>query len=392
MANNIIKTDVVIVGAGLVGLSAGIALYAEGKKIVLVDANKNRIKKQTKAWDARVYALTPATENWLQDLGVWPLVDHARVSDVGAMALWHATSEAALDLKAEDANLAKLACIAENKNLLQALWQRVDDLDIPVMMGSLCESLEYSAEAVTLSLENGKKISASLLLAADGANSFVRQHLNVATNVKSFDQTALVANYSAENGHNNVARQWFASHSTLALLPLPNQHVSMVWAVATELANELLTLNEEQLAARVTKEAQHKLGDLKPVSSTLSFALRQMTANHLIAERVAFVGDAAHQVHPMAGQGANLGFRDVIALQAIIAGSHHLQDIGGETFLRQYERLRKADIASMKMLTTGLDHLFAQEGNAISSMVDWGMNQLNKHASIKNILIKQATM
>lgn len=393
MANKeVIEADVVIVGAGLVGLSAAIALQAEGKRTVLVDGNKRATNKLTKGWDSRVYALTPATENWLQSLGVWPLENNARVNDVCAMALWNATSEIALDLKAEDANLNKLACIVENKNLMQALWQKVDALDIPLMMGSLCQDLEYNDEAVTLTLENGKKIVASLILAADGANSFVRQHLKVVTNVKPFDQMALVANYSTENGHNDIARQWFAPHNTLALLPLPNQHVSMVWSVSTEFAHELLKLTEVQLAERVGKEAHHVLGDLKPVSSTLSFALRQMTVSQLIAERVAFVGDAAHQVHPMAGQGANLGFRDVIALQAIMAGSHHLQDIGEETFLRQYERLRKADVASMKMLTTGLDHLFAQESNVINSMVVWGMNQLNKHASIKNILIKQATM
>ncbi|MFW5431666.1 MAG: FAD-dependent monooxygenase [Methylophilaceae bacterium] len=384
------EVDVVVVGAGLVGLAAVIALSAEGKRVALVDAKERSIKKQTKAWDTRIYALTPATENWLQDLGVWPLVNSTRVSDVDAMALWNTTSEDALDLKAEDANISKLACIIENQNLMRALWQKVKALDIPLMTGSPCQNLVYVEDTIELSLENGNKVSAALLVAADGANSFVRQQLAVSTKVKAFNQMALVANYLAEKGHSNIARQWFAPHNTLALLPLPGQHVSMVWSVSTELANELLNLTTRQLTERVQAQSQYILGVLKPVSDTVSFELKQVTANKLIAKRVALIGDAAHQVHPMAGQGANLGFRDVIAMQAIIAGSHRLQDMGDEVFLRQYERARKADILSMNTLTSGLDSWFSSESSALKKITGFGMNQLNKHPNIKSILIKQA--
>lgn len=382
--------DVVIVGAGLVGLAAVIALHATGKRVALVDAKDNRNKKQNKAWDTRIYALTPASQNWLQDMDVWPLVNDARVNDVTAMSLWNKASTEALVLNAEEAHLNKLACIVENQNLMQALWKKVKTLDIPILVDCPCRELVYEEDKVKLCLENGKELAAALIVAADGANSFVRQSLNVPTKEKAFGQTALVANYLAEKGHSNIARQWFAPHNTLALLPLPEQHVSMVWSVPTSLAEELLSLTESKLADRVQKQSQAVLGELKPVSDTPSFSLQQVTSDALIAERVVFVGDAAHQIHPMAGQGANLGFRDVLALQAIIESSHHLQDAGDRGLLRQYERARMADVMSMNMLTSSLDSAFARESNAIQNIMGWGMHQLNRYTSIKKILIKQA--
>lgn len=382
--------DVVVVGAGLVGLAAALALHAEGKHVALVDAKKVSAEIKSNVWDTRIYALTPATQAWLHSVDVWPLMSHTRINDVTAMSLWNDTSKEALNLTAEDANLNELAYIVESKNLMQALWQQVKSRKIPILTGSQCQGLSYKDDVVELSLENGDTVAATLLVAADGANSFVRKRLSIATKDKTFNQTALVANYLAEGSHGNIARQWFAPHNTLALLPLPQQHVSMVWSVSTELAEELLSLSKVELALRVQEHSQNVLGKFKAVSDTLSFELKQVTATKLVADRVIFIGDAAHSVHPMAGQGANLGFRDVIALQAIIAGSHTMQDIGELGYLRHYERTRKADVVSVNALTSGLDHLFASKQDVIKKMTAFGMRHLNKQSIIKSILIKQA--
>ncbi len=384
--------DVAIIGAGLVGLAAAIALHAEGKRVALVDAS-NRRTILNAAWDTRIYALTPATEAWLRELAVWPLVDTERVNSVEAMALWRDGQPAAsapLMLQAEDAHIKQLACIIENQNLMHALWQKIAAIDVSVLSGAACEDLSYSENAIIVTLAGGEQVSASLVLAADGAHSFVRQQAGVSTKNKSFKQKALVANYLAEKAHGNIARQWFASHNTLALLPLPKQQVSMVWSVSTEMADALLNLTAAQLAERVQEQSQSMLGQLTPVSNTPSFELKQITADTMIADRVVLIGDAAHQVHPMAGQGANLGFRDVMALQAIMASSHRFQDIGETTFLRRFERNRKADVLSMNTLTSGLDYLFAQDQQLIKHTTSWGMQQLNKHSILKNILIKEA--
>ena len=386
--------DIIVVGAGLVGLSAAIAFAQQGKQVLVVDAKSAEINPPelsfSKSWDARIYALTPATEDWLKALGVWQYVDASRMNNIHAMHLWNDGLAAPLILADSDANLTKLGVIAESANLMHALRARLDALAVSVLAGSPCKKIEYTPTHIRLMLENDAQLKAKLLVAADGVHSFVRQQLNITTKQKDFAQTAIVTNFLAEKNHDNIARQWFAPHETLALLPLPSQQVSMVWAVSTESATQLLKLTVEELALQVAEKSNNLLGALKPVSEVLSFELQQVTATQLIAERVAFVGDAAHQIHPMAGQGMNLGFRDVIALQALLANAHGMQDIGENIFLRQYERVRKADIASMHTLTSGLDYLFAGEQGILRKLSGWGMRQLSHQPFIKKVLIKHA--
>lgn len=386
-----IDCDVIVVGAGLIGLATVVALTAQGKRAVLVDA-KPKPKRTTlsKAWDTRIYALTPSTVSWLSHLGIWALLDLTRVCNVERMALWSPEAVSPLQLHAIDANLNNLACIVENQNLIHALWQYVETLDSAILMDNACQRIEYGDDEIFVQLDGGCQLSAKLLVAADGANSYVRQALGIATNIKAFNQTALVANYLAEKNHDNVAMQWFRPHETLALLPMPSQYVSMVWAMSTDKAQELLLLTSEALATKVHQASNNQLGSLDPVSNTLSFELRQAITTNQIGERVVFVGDAAHQVHPMAGQGANLGFRDIITLEKIMKNSHPLQDIGDEAFLRQFARARKADIISMSTLTSGLDALFAIESNIFKTMMSVGMQQLDKYTTIKRFLINQA--
>ena len=385
-----IDADIVVVGAGLVGLAAAIAFAKQGKSVVLVHASKPETKLK-KAWDERVYALTPATETWLKELDVWAGVDKSRVNDINAMYIWDA--EAALTLADSDANLPKLGVIIENQNLQLALWQQIKTLGLTVVTDAQCTSLHNMPHDIQLGLElvlQGEiTIAAKLIVAADGVNSWLRNQANIAVKRKSFNQTAIVANFIAEKNHGNIARQWFAPHDTLALLPLPEQYVSMVWSVSTEKADKLLKLSSEQLSEQVQAESQGLLGDLKPVSKTLSFELNQLTATKLVAEKMVLVGDAAHQIHPMAGQGVNLGFRDVMKLAELTT---KCQDVGDFNLLRQYERARKADIVVMNNLTSGLDYLFAIENSFVKTATHWGLQQFNRQAGIKKLLIQQAAV
>ena len=385
-----IDADIVVVGAGLVGLAAAIAFAKQGKSVVLVHASKPETKLK-KAWDERVYALTPATETWLKELDVWAGVDKSRVNDINAMYIWDA--EAALTLADSDANLPKLGVIIENQNLQLALWQQIKTLGLTVVTDAQCTSLHNMPHDIQLGLKlvlQGEiTIAAKLIVAADGVNSWLRNQANIAVKRKSFNQTAIVANFIAEKNHGNIARQWFAPHDTLALLPLPEQYVSMVWSVSTEKADKLLKLSSEQLSEQVQAESQGLLGDLKPVSKTLSFELNQLTATKLVAEKMVLVGDAAHQIHPMAGQGVNLGFRDVMKLAELTT---KCQDVGDFNLLRQYERARKADIVVMNNLTSGLDYLFAIENSFVKTATHWGLQQFNRQAGIKKLLIQQAAV
>ncbi len=384
-----IDADIIVVGAGLVGLSATIALAKQHKKVVLVDAKKPEITKQS-AWDERIYALTPGSEAWLESLEVWQHVDASRVNAIHAMHLWDDNNEK-LVLSDNDANLSKLGVIVENQNLMHALWQQINALDVTVITDVKCSYLENTIHNVALGLADNTKISSRLLIAADSVNSWVRGQAGITVKQKNFYQTAIVANFLAEKSHQNIARQWFAPHETLALLPLVGKNVSLVWSVLTETADELLRLSSDALAEKVAQQAKYALGDLQPIGKTLSFALNQQTPTQLIAERVVLVGDAAHQIHPMAGQGVNVGFRDVMAIEALIANAHGMRDIGEFAFLRQYERVRGMDIATMNMLTTGLDYLFASDSVMVKKATNWGLRQLNGQRTIKKLLIQQAT-
>ena len=379
-----IDADIVVVGAGLVGLAAAIAFAKQHKNVVLVDAT-NTQTKLSKTWDERVYALTPATEVWLKQLGVWAMVDKNRVNDIHAMHIWNA--ETALMLADSDANLPKLGLIVENQNLMYALWQQIKVLGVTIVTEAKCVSLDITPHDVQLGLQGGIAITAKLIVAADGVNSWLRSQAHIGVNRKNFHQTAIVANFSAEKNHANIARQWFAAHDTLALLPLPSQHVSMVWSVSTQKAAQLLLLSADEMAQSVCRQSQGILGDLKLVSNTQSFKLQQQTATKLIADRVVLVGDAAHQIHPMAGQGVNLGFRDVMKLDELTT---NCQDVGDFNLLRKYERARIADIATMNTLTTSLDELFASNKTLVRKVTIWGLQQLNKQATIKKLLIQQA--
>lgn len=405
-----IDADIIVVGAGLVGLAAAIALAKIHKNVVLVDAKANAVKASkftdSAAWDERVYALTLGTVKWLESLDIWSGVDKNRVNKINAMHIWDAETVLPLVLSDDDANLPTLGLMIENQNLMHALWQQIHTLNVTIIRDVDCKQVDYTENAVHISLEEDIKLTAKLLVAGDGAHSWLRQQANIGVKQKSFNQTAIVANFLAEKNHQNIARQWFAPHDILALLPLPQQHVAIVWSVSTEKAAQLLALPHEQLADKVQKKSGQILGALTLVSAKanedlnnkdlishhklLSFALCQQTALRLIAQRVVLIGDAAHQIHPMAGQGVNLGFRDVIALAKLLASAHAMQDIGENTFLRQYERSRRADIATMNTLTTGLDYLFASEQPTIKKITHWGLQQLKSQVSIKKLLIKQA--
>jgi 2-polyprenylphenol 6-hydroxylase len=385
------QTDLVIVGAGLVGLTAAISFARQQKKVVLLDAHKP-VKTMHNGWDQRIYALTESSVSWLKSIGVWDELNLARVNDIQAMQLWGPSGGQALNLNAGDANLSQMGYILENQNLVKACWQVLDRLDVVVMAETTCKSMSVSDRHVSLRLDDDQVVTAKLLIAADGSDSWVRQQSNISVNFKSFNQTALVANFEVEIHHQNIARQWFDVHETLALLPLPQKVVSIVWAMPTAQAGELLSLTSEALVEHVESRTHSILGKFRPLNKALPFVLNQKTASQLVSNRVVLMGDAAHQVHPMAGQGVNLGFGDVMKLSELTTNMNTLHDIGDFAFLRKYERARKLDILQMNQLTTGLDTLFAVNQSWLPKLAEWGMQLIERQDVIKRQLIRHATL
>lgn len=402
MSNDVLHADVAIVGAGLVGLSAAVALHKVGFSVVLVDS-KNPTKTDDvldEAWDARIYAISPKNAQWLGRLGVWQLLNPERIGEMQGMEIFSGDSQAPLALSASDANADNLGFILESKALMQALLKQIETLgihtlfDSPCVAVTTCAAVNIKPSKATLQLANEKTIESSLLLAADGSHSWLRQQLNMPMDKKPYNQTAVVANFKAEIPHANLARQWFTldaegKNSILAWLPLPDDTISIVWSVSTKFADSLLMLSDDEFTRQVIAAGGAVLGELKLISPAVAFPLTLQKTSTLVQDCVVLVGDAAHQVHPMAGQGVNLGFRDVVDFVEIFKAKNQYQLINDSSLLKRYTRLRKADLLNMLLLTDGLYQLFESQNKVMKKVRNWGLSA-TKQQAIKKMLVAHA--
>lgn len=385
--------DVIIVGGGLVGSACAVALSQQGLQVVLLDS---KVMKDTVAkdvadrWDNRIYAISPGNAAWLSKLNVWEKLDYNRVCPIENMEIWGDGNAEPLQLKAYEANVSELGYIVENRQLQMALWEQMEKSDVRIMAGSECIALNINDERANIKLASGDCLSAKLLIAADGSHSWVRGQANISMQAHDYEQIAVVANFETELAHQNIARQWFSNDGILAWLPLPGNRMSMVWSTSNARAEQLLCMDTEELADEVSEAGKQTLGSLRLITPAAAFPLSLQTAHSLIEPRLVLVGDAAHQIHPLAGQGVNLGFRDVISLARVISEKHIYQDIGDLTLLRHYERSRRTDMLAMKHVTHGLKSLFANEHSTVRKLRNWGLLLANSQPALKKHLIRQA--
>lgn len=314
------------------------------------------------AFDARVYALTPGNVAFLRELGVWDAIAPERRVPVLAMRVF-GDRASLLEFDAYQAGVPELAWIVEDRVLQDALWR---DLDVPVLRGP-CDEL---------------RLTAKLVIGADGANSSVRKGAGIAAKEKSYGQIAVVANFRCERAHGNVAYQWFQRGAVLALLPLPGNHVSMVWSTPSAPA--------ENLAEEAERASAGVLGKLTLVTPARSYPLRRLAAERMVAPRVALAGDAAHVIHPLAGQGLNLGLQDARELASVLAAREPLRDPGDLGLLRRYERSRAEPILAMDMMVDTLFRLFGAESDFLAALRNAGLNLTDRLPVVKNMLIRQA--
>ncbi len=380
--------DIVIVGAALVGASAAVALAKHGFKVALVDRKSPLVELANDDWDSRIYAISPGNADWLKDLGVWQRMNPERITPIAEMQIWGDVNAEALNFNAEDAFADNLGYILENSALQKALWDELQTLDVDVMIGAEGSSVELHEQDVTLELADGTQLKAKLMIAADGGNSWLRAQAGLSQQKTVYEHVGVVANFEVELPHQNIARQWFVDDGILAWLPLAGNRVSIVFS--TKHSQELLALTPALLANHVEQAGGNALGKMHCITPAVAFPLVKQHASALVANRLALVGDAAHQVHPMAGQGVNLGFRDVVELTPILAERNPLADIGDRFVLRRYERLRKADVLAMQGLTHGLYEAFDSKQAFVRGLRNWGLSLPNRHPILKRALMKQA--
>jgi ubiquinone biosynthesis UbiH/UbiF/VisC/COQ6 family hydroxylase len=287
--------------------------------------------------------------------------------------------------------VSELAWIVEDALLQDALWHSLESQEqLDLFAPAECERFESHEDRVALTLRDGRQIDARLAIGADGARSFLRTHAGIPARERAYGQSAVVANFACGRPHRNAALQWFQRGPVLALLPLPGEHVSMVWSTSDAHAAQLMALPGDALASEVAGASAHALGPLSLLSPPRSFPLRSLTAARSVASRVALVGDAAHVVHPLAGQGANLGFQDARVLAEVLRGREPFRDPGEMRLLRRYERSRSEAILAMRATVHGLFLLFGAEERLFGPLRNAGLNLVDRLPVLKNVLMRRA--
>ena len=381
--------DIVIVGAGLVGASFAMALRGAGLKLALVEAQTPVAAGDT--WDSRVYAISPGSAAFLDGLGVWKRLDRARICAVHEMLVHGDRADALLQFSAYESGVPELAWIVENRQLQSMLWQGLEHQhNLELVCPDRCETLQLRDDAAELTLASGRTLRARLVVAADGMHSWARQAAGVAVEQKAYAQMGVVANFSCARAHHNTAYQWFRDDGVLAYLPLPGQRMSIVWSTPDAHAAELLALPADALCARVAEAGKDALGKLDLLSPAMQFPLARLRAARLAAPRIALIGDAGHVLHPLAGQGVNLGFGDAGALARVLLQRELFRDPGEIRLLRRYERARAEDILALAWVTDGLQQLFAAPGGVAAKLRNAGLNLTNGLPVVKNLLIRRA--
>jgi len=383
------KFDVVIVGGGLVGLSLAAALRDSGLKLALIEPSEPAPALAEDSWDTRVYAVSPGAAAFLEKCGAWERLPRERVTRIEAMRIYGDDARSRLDFSAYDAGLRELAFIVENGRLQHALW-RAARAHVKVYCPANWVALELAADSGSLRLEDGTEIAARLVVGADGAESRVRAQAGIAVTPSDYGQLGVVANFSCEKPHGGVAFQWFRRDGVLAVLPLPGNRVSMVWSIGEERGRELAALAMAELAAEVEAASHGVLGELRLITPAAAFPLKLQRVTNFIKPRLALVGDAAHNVHPLAGQGLNLGFRDARELSAVLADRGVQRDCGDYALLRRYERARREDVLVMQFTTHALQKLFNNDVVWLAGARNLGLRLANWQPQLKSFLVHHA--
>jgi ubiquinone biosynthesis UbiH/UbiF/VisC/COQ6 family hydroxylase len=382
--------DVIVVGGGLVGLSLMRALQGSGLRLALVDRAAIPSDADEGEWDSRVYAISPGSEAFLRELAAWP-DDAARIAPVYEMQVFGDRPPGKLQFSAYDAHVAHLASIVEGRLLTRGLWAALRGHPQPVVFaGQACAGVQWREDAGQLTLADGTVLRGRLLAAADGGDSWLRSQAGIAARVKPYGYTAVVANFACEHDHRGTAFQWFRADGVLALLPLPQRRVSMVWSAIQALADTLLAMDAPALCEQVGQAACSVLGKLELITPPAGFPLRLVRVPRLVQPRLALLGDAAHNLHPLAGQGVNLGFQDTQALADVLETRGACVDVGELRLLRRYERARREDILAMTLATDGLQQLFSVQSGPFPILRNWGMALVDRAGPLKNTLVQHA--
>jgi 2-octaprenyl-6-methoxyphenol hydroxylase len=381
------RKDAIILGGGSVGLSLALMLLKQGLQISLIDRRPPQSWAAPAEFDSRVYALNPQSCALLDTLGAWKYLDTSRIGIIKEMEV---LGDAQGRLRFGDRS-GYLAQVVEDGAIQSALRSVLHDL-----YGSAwfqvdeAHSLHLNPCDISIELNASPMLKASLLVGADGTNSWLRKTLKWESKRHEYKQQGVVINLSCSEPHNEIARQWFLDGEVIALLPLGGHHISLVWSAHQDQAQQLLALDSAALVNALRDKIGEPLGPLRALSQAQSFPLELVKVPKIAGERCALIGDAAHGVHPLAGQGLNLGFADAACLAQTIEERGAGPDVGDQSLLRRYARRRALPISLMQGVTDGLHQLFSQNTFIHRPLRNIGMNLVNTVPYLKSLIVSNA--
>ncbi len=390
--------DIAIVGGAMAGAGCAALLAADPKtasmRIALIEPRPATAPAAADPLDLRVSALSRASQQLLERTGAWPAVAARGASSYQRMVVWEERTDpagpGALVFDAAELGEPDLGHIAENRAVQAALTERAVAAGVVLLRAGFA-NLEPAADAIRIALADGREYRAALVIGADGAESAVRTQAGIGVRGWDYQQRAVVAHLRPERRHRATAWQRFLDTGPLALLPLADGRVSLVWSTLPQLAEELAACDEAEFATRVTAASAAVLGRLEPTGPRASFPLRLLHARQYVAPRIALVGDAAHTVHPLAGQGINLAFLDAGALVDVLGAAAESGDDPGELrVLRRYERWRKAEALPAIVMLDGIKRLFFG-GDPLQSRLRRSVLELAQSARpLKRVFMQRA--
>jgi len=389
------RADVAVVGGGVVGAACALALAQQDLHVVLIEAQE-AAPWSADAPDLRVYAFAPDNAALLDTIGAWPAIREARAHPYTRMRVWDAASDDELRFDADDFAVTQLGWIVENALLQDRLWASLRRSGVTLRCPARVEAFEQDESGVALTLDDGLRVEANIAIAADGGASKLRELAGIAVKRHDYGQSGVVAFVATEHPHENTAWQRFLPTGPLAFLPfapLPDCATpsSIVWTLPEQEAARIVALDDDAFSVELTRAFAGRLGETRPLSKRVAFPLRRQVAEQFVAGRVLTVGDAAHMVHPLAGQGVNLGLRDVSALRdSIVDAKQRRVDWASPHRLARWARLRRSDSVASAYAFGAINRVFSNDDLATTLLRGRALGLAGKLAPLNRALWRHA--